>query len=757
MKEKIKEILQRNKQGLSQADIRQSLCINEGSQFVAFEKAFKELYKDYEIIQMKNGKWCLAEQLGYVTSNIKINSKGIGFIDLPDGRSYRIAEHHLNTALHGDKVVCEIVLGAYAKVIHVLERSHPFLIGTFRGYKAKLVLDDERLKDKYIRIVEGKEIVPVEGLKVQCEVVSYKKDALDVKIIKEIGYENDPGVDILSILLDHDIHPEFPEEVLEEVKKIPQEVTESEIEGREDLRQIQTITIDGDDSKDFDDAVSCEKNENGWLLRVSIADVAHYVKEDSALDKEAFKRGTSTYVTDRVVPMLPQALSNGICSLNPDVDRLTNTCEMQIDKEGNTVSYKLYPSVIHSHARMTYNNVNKILQGDETLSQTYADLTEMLFDLKDCANAIRTKRHNQGAIDFETKEAKIKLNKQGKAIDVTLRERGEAEKMIEDCMIAANVTVAESMHHRDIPSVYRIHAEPDTKKIKNYMRSSVLLNHPFRPKTSSIHPIDIQRYLTSIQDADEYNVLSMMMLRCMQKAKYDANCIGHYGLAEKYYLHFTSPIRRYPDLIVSRMLHRYVYEDTIDPVKMAEDEKKMESYSEQSSIRERISQDAEYECDDMKKAEYMEQFIGERFTGIISGVTSYGFYVELENTVEGMVRLNDLNDDYYIFDEERNTLKGMQTGREYRMGMKVDVVCAGAHKALGQVDFMVLRNAKKKQFNRHTKAKEPRRTYNKKSYDKKTYDRKPHDKKQRSKPSQHKSPYTKHKVTKSRGRYERKK
>ncbi len=682
---------EKKKNSCKTADLKDLLQLQTTAEFAQLSTLLEEMEDNYEIVSQTDGTWALGEQVGIATGILRVNKKGLGFVDRETGDSVRFDTKDQLDALDGDTVIYQCQpWQSYGQVLKVVTHAHTRVIGTYVGsHRLKLVLDNEKLQNKILKVLVDPDFTPVEGLKVQCEVLDFGKNVLKVKVDRVIGHKDDPGVDISSVLLDHDIEAAFPEEVMQEVDAIGGRVKEEEMQNRVDLRTEITVTIDGDDSKDFDDAVSVRRTEDGWVLKVSIADVSHYVTEGSALDREALKRGCSTYVIDRVVPMLPHQLSNGICSLNPHVIRLTNTCEMVIRKDGSIAEYKVYPSVICSTERMTYRNVNRILDGDEQLQDEYAHLGTLFTDLADCADAIRRNRYRKGAIDFDGEEAYIKVDENGNPTSITLRERGHAECMIEDCMIAANVCVANQMKWAQLPSIYRIHEEPSAKRIKNFVNVSYTLGHKFKPTQSNIHPKEIQSYLNSVRDTDEFPVLSMMMLRCMQKARYDANCVGHFGLAEEEYLHFTSPIRRYPDLIVHRMLRKYVFEGCTDAQVLSEDEAKMQEYAEQSSIRERISQDAEYECEDMKKAQYMEKFIGKRFEGIISGVTSFGFFVELPNTVEGLVRIQSLDDDYYTYDESRMELFGSRKKKTYRLGQKVKVICASASRQTGQIDFTI--------------------------------------------------------------------
>lgn len=693
LKEKIVKYVEESPKGKRKFDnIVDALNMHSDLQRAELSNAIDDLESDWIIMKGESGQYYTREQTGIIEGKISINKSGLGFIDCENRDSIKIDAKNQNSALHGDIVLVRCQpWQSYGEVLKVVKRARNHIIGTYLSTKRGLVFvaDDEKLQNATIKVMKDDTFTPIDGMKVVCDIVSYGK-TITVKIAKEIGYKDDPGVDILSVLLDHDIQPEFPDEVMEQVHTIPQEVLEEEKRDRKDLTGEITVTIDGDSSKDFDDAVSVCRIDGGYNLKVSIADVSHYVQEGSALDEEAFKRGCSTYVTDRVVPMLPHELSNGICSLNPHVVRLTLTCDMKVDTDGNVFDYSVYPSFIRSTERMTYNNVNRILDGDDDLQKEYAHLGDLFFVLRDCADAIRRHRVSKGAIAFDSSESEIIVDKNGHPIDIRPRQRGHAEEMIEDCMIAANVCVANFMKWQEIPSVYRIHEEPQPKRIKEFVRISELMGHKLILGKGDVHPNAIQKYLESVSDTEEYPVLSMMLLRCMQKAKYDNACVGHFGLAEEEYLHFTSPIRRYPDLIVHRMLRKYSFEGCMDLSQRKMDEEKCAEYAEQSSTREKASVDAEYACDDMKKAEYMLDHIGEKAEGMITGVQSYGFYVQLENTVEGLVSVNHLHDDFYSYDQDRMQLVGNRTHRVYRVGMKVRVACLDANKNKGEIDFVVV-------------------------------------------------------------------
>ena len=462
-----------------------------------------EMEKNYEVFRNEAGNYSDREGAGIIEGKISINKAGMGFIDLDDKDSIRIRENNQKTAMSGDTVLVEYhPWQQFGKVIAVLQRARDHVIGTFEdsGRGLHLVLDDEKIQQRIKRVLYDDSFTPISGMKVLCDIEDYGIP-LVLRVRQAIGYKDDPGVDITSVLLDHDIEAEFPKEVMEQVRSIPQTVPEKDLEGRTDLTGDITVTIDGDDSKDFDDAVSVVKDGEGWLLKVSIADVSHYVTEGSPLDIEAVKRGCSTYVTDRVVPMIPHELSNGICSLNPHVIRLTLTCEMKITHEGDVSDYKIYPSYIRSTERMTYNNVNKILDGDRKVIAEYEHLGNIFCDLRDCADAIRRHRVAKGAIAFNSSESEIKVDRNGHPYYVGPKHSGHAEEMIEDCMIAANVCVANFMKWQEIPSVYRIHEEPSEKRLSDFVRTSELLGHKLVLPKNHVRPLQIQHVVTEVHAA----------------------------------------------------------------------------------------------------------------------------------------------------------------------------------------------------------------------------------------------------------------
>ncbi|MCR5230009.1 MAG: ribonuclease R [Solobacterium sp.] len=696
LKERILKLAEGSKKGtLDRKMIQSALNITTGSDFVKFDRAMDELEEEALLFRGTNNKYRTREQMHLISGPVSISSRGTGFLDFDQEASVRIFPENLNGAMNGDTVLVrtQTTVDRYTgmasetgTVVKVLKRAKTSVLGTLRGTGKALhfVPDDALLAEKSISEVYPGDFRPVTGLRLLMHIDSYG-DPMELSLERVLGHEDDPGVDILGILLDHGVDPEYPEEVMQEAQAVPQSVSEEEKEGRRNLCDEVTVTIDGDGSKDFDDAVSVAKDGDDWILKVSIADVSHYVTQDSPLDLEARKRGTSTYILDKAVGMLPHLLSNGICSLNPHEVRLTVTCEMRILKSGHTASYEVYPSYICSSERMTYSNVNKILDGNKELRVKYEHLGSLFEDLKDCADSIRRMRKEKGAIDFDSTEAVIKTDENGRAVSVEAEVRGHAEEIIEDCMIAANVCVADLMKKRELPCIYRIHEEPQAKRMKNFVQMASLLGVPFRVR-GSVTPKAVQKYLRDAENLDAYPVISKQMLRCMQKAKYDPSCVGHFGLAEPEYLHFTSPIRRYPDLIVHRMLRKYIFEN--DYSEIGADKERVREYSEQSSIRERESQSAEFDVEDMKKAEYMLNHIGEEYDAVITSVTGNGFYAQMDNTVEGFVSTYSLPDEF-CYDEHAMCLVGEYSGARYSIGQKVKIKVLGASVKAGTISFTV--------------------------------------------------------------------
>ncbi len=510
-------------------------------------------------------------------------------------------------------------------------------------------------------------------------------------VITEIlGHINDPGVDILSLIKAYDFPEKFPDRVLSQAGRIADEISESDLSGRRDFRDICMVTIDSETAKDLDDAVSLEKDDDFYKLGVHIADVANYVRENSAPDREALKRATSVYLTDRVIPMLPHRLCNGICSLNEAEDRLTLSCLMTIDARGTVVDHEIVESVIRTNRRMTYTDVNRIItKQDDKTAKAYADVSDMLLQMQELSLILREKRRRRGSIDFDIPESEIVLDRSGSAIDVKPYERNEATKLIEEFMLIANETVAEHFFWQELPFVYRTHGTPDPEKIRKLSQFIRNFGYGLKMRADEIHPKELQQLLDRINGTPEEALIARLTLRSMQRAEYGTECLGHFGLACKYYCHFTSPIRRYPDLQIHRIIKDALHGEC--------NEKKLKHYegilpevAKHSSKMERRAEEAERECDKLKKAEYMQQHIGERYEGVISSVTSWGLYVELPNTVEGLVHISKLSDDFYRYQEIANELVGERHGRRYKLGQKVKIRVDSVDMMIRGVDFSLI-------------------------------------------------------------------
>lgn len=682
MKEKIIQYLEEKKE-CKIRDLEKIVRPKSSKEFTEMVKSLNEL-EDEKLIYNDHTSLYLIDDIHFMAGSAKDISR------------YEIAVFNENNKVYVpknkkmkifDKDEVLVRLKPEPSLIKVFNHGLTNITGVMIVKKKKTFFYSDLDLHCSIRVVNEKEFSFRKRTKVVCQIVKYA-DSLEVRIIQVLGHPDDAGVDISAMLTSNQVRQVFNGKIVKECKRIPAKVQKDELENRKDLRNLLTVTIDGDDAKDFDDAISIVKNEKGYLLYVHIADVSHYVKENSALDQEAYLRGNSIYVCDRVVPMLPFDLSNGICSLNPNVDRLTITCAMQVDERGNLLTYNVFPSVIHSDKRCTYKKVNACLAGDETILEEYAEVKDLLFTLEPLAKLLKKQSHNRGCIDFNTKEAKIIMDKNGYPVDVTVLERGFAEQMIEECMILANVCVAHHMHVNKIPSMYRVHENPDPKKVATICTVANSLRIPFDFYPDEVNASQIQKFLESIQDENAYEVLSMVALRSMQKARYDAHCLGHFGLALEEYCHFTSPIRRYSDLVVHRMLHAYCFnEQKRTP---SNDEKKIEKQAFHISEKERDAIMMERMVNDYKKAQFMEKRIGQVFEGTIVGVMSFGFFVEMDNTVEGLVPVHTLSNDFYDYDEDTMTLKGQTHGKVFQMGMRVRVVCTDVQREKGQVTFSLL-------------------------------------------------------------------
>lgn len=696
LEKKILEILKIENKALSTFEIEEKLGTKK-EEFKQLVITLNQMEEQLQIYRTKKNNYML-----FTNSHIKVgtflaNKKGFGFVDTNEADDIFIPQDNVNNAIHGDKVIVEITSKRTeepeGRILKIVDRNLNNMVGEFYYKKGQgnVELDDKKIKI-CVKIPKDKTKGAMNGHKVLVKITNKLKDNnYNGEVLRILGHKNDPGVDILSITAKYDINDIFNDDVMKQADDLPFEVTKEEIINRKDLRNECIFTIDGDDTKDIDDAISLKILENGnYQLGVHIADVSHYVKEGSPLDIEALSRGTSVYLADRVIPMLPHKLSNGICSLNPNVDRLTLSCVMEIDKKGNTINYEIFESVIKSRIQMTYNKVNKILE-ENVIPEGYQEYADTLKQMSELAKILRKYKENRGYIDFEINESKIIVDEKGKAIDVKLRNRGIGEKLIEDFMIAANETVASHIFYMDLPFVYRIHGEPSEEKIINFKKFVSILGYKITG-IKEINPKSMQYMLEQLKEKEEYSILSAMLLRSMQKAVYDKTNIGHFGLASKCYTHFTSPIRRYPDLTVHRLLKKYLFENKIDSETIASYENKLTEITLHSSEKERASVECEREVDDMKKAEYMQDHIGEEYEGIVSSVMNFGMFVELPNLIEGLIRLDDLEDDYYTYNEETFSITGKNNKRGYRLGDKVTVIVKQANKEAKTIDFILKKN-----------------------------------------------------------------
>ncbi|MCD8222122.1 MAG: ribonuclease R [Clostridiales bacterium] len=644
----------------------------------------------------RRGKYGKPEIL-HLAGTFSGTAKGFGFVTV-EGRAEDIfiPAEKTGSAMHGDKVMVAVSPSrtgrrAEGEVLRILERVNETVVGYYQKNKSYgfVIPDNQKLRQDLF-IPQGKDLGAVNGHKVVARITEYGSERRNPQgeIIEILGHVNDPGVDILSIVRAYGLPEAYPEEVMQETAGLPETVSAEEMAGRRDLRALPTVTIDGEDARDLDDAVTLTRTPEGYQLGVHIADVSHYVKEGSPLDTEALRRGTSVYLTDRVIPMLPHKLSNGICSLNAGVDRLALSCIMDIDSQGRIVGHEITESVICVDRRMTYTAVNAIITDhDETIMREYSEFVDLFMLMKKLSDILRERRKIRGSIDFDFPETKIILDSQGHPVDIRPYERNAATKLIEDFMLAANETVAEEYFWRELPFVYRTHENPDPEKIRRF---AILINnfgYSIHMQNGEVYPKEIQKLLTKIEGTPEEALITRLALRSMKQAKYTPVCSGHFGLAARYYTHFTSPIRRYPDLQIHRIiresLHGKLTEDRI-----AHYDKILTGVSAQASSTERRAEEAERETTKLKKCEYMSGHIGEVFEGVVSGVANWGFYVELPSTVEGLVRVNELRGDYYIFDEEHLELRGEMSGKTYKLGQKVRVMVSGADRLTRTVEFV---------------------------------------------------------------------
>lgn len=683
------DILSSNKnfKGVSLDDFKEIFGIDSSKELTALLKSLNKLENDFIIIRNDQEKYFLLSTLNYFVGTLRKNPRGFGFVDGEDFSVFA-PRNEVRKYIDGDKVLakyhedkngefeCEIV----KLIAHSLDR----VIGTVKIEKKRKYFLSDKDYGKKIVITNYDEFKLVNDTKVVVKINEFGK-TLKGEIIEKIGYKYDPGVDITAVLEEFNLEYKFNDKTLEEADNVCDK--KYDIKNRKDLRNELIITIDGADSKDLDDAISVKRLDDGFELGVHIADVSYYVEANSALDKTAFERGCSVYLLDRVVPMLPQVLSNGSCSLNPQVDRLAISCVMKINFQGEIEDYDLFESVINSSYRMTYSDVNSIFEGNEKLIEKYQEIHELLTDGLELSKILRNRRRRLGSIDFETKECKFELNKKGKIINIKPRERFEAEKMIEDFMICANECVATHMRNLDLPCVYRIHEKPDVKRMRDFVNAAKIMGFSFSGDVNNVHPKQLQKMLKKAEGSPNFDNLSTMMLRSMQKARYDGMCSGHFGLALDDYLHFTSPIRRYPDLLVHRYLRKYCFNNNYDSEQISKDEIFIDKASLKSSEQERKAIDCEREVEQMKKCEYMKQYVGHFFEGTISSVTKFGFFVMLDNTVEGLVHISTLDKANCIYIESLKEMRNNLTGKVFRLGDKVIIKVKSADKYKKEIDF----------------------------------------------------------------------
>ena len=655
------------------------------------------LLAEGKISVSKKGKFGKAEAFALV-GVFSGNARGFGFVAIEgQEEDVFIPADRTGGALHGDKV--QIVIDSERRggrpegtVVRILEHANETLVGTYqKGKGYGFVVPDNQKISKDIFIPQGCDQGAVSGHKVMVKIRDFgeKTGKKPEGVITEIlGHIHDPGVDILSIVRAYNLPEDFPGAVKNQLKQVPDEVKKDSWAGRKDLRDLPTVTIDGEEAKDLDDAISIERAGDGYRLGVHIADVSHYVQEHTPLDEEAFKRGTSVYLVDRVIPMLPHKLSNGICSLNEGEDRLALSCLMEIDSQGNVTGHEIAETVIRSDRRMTYTAVSAIVTDHHPqVTAEYPEFAEMFLLMKELADILRKKRHARGSIDFDFPESKIVLDEKGKPLEIKAYERNAATRIIEDFMLLANETVAEDYFWQELPFLYRTHDKPDEDRMKRLGTFINNFGYVLRMPGGQVYPKEIQKLLDKVEGTPEELLISRLTLRSMKQAKYTTENTGHFGLAARYYTHFTSPIRRYPDLQIHRIIKESLH-GGLTGKRISHYEKILPQVAVQTSALERRADEAERETDKLKKVQYMERFIGQEFEGVISGVTSWGFYVELPNTVEGLVHISELRDDYYVFLEERYELSGEMTGKTYKLGQTIRVQLTGCDRFSKTIDFI---------------------------------------------------------------------
>ncbi len=701
-REKVKTIMWESAyKPLTFPEFCQVLEIKDRRDIKHLQSLLEDMAQEGEIVQTRYKRYGLPEKMNLVVGTLQGHPKGFGFL-VPDDRRQEdiyIPAESFNGALNGDRVIVRLQGKSGEKregeIIRILKRANKQLVGRFEASKNfAFVVPDEARIPQDIFIPRGNAGGASNGEKVVVKIIRWpeKRRNPEGVVVEVLGPESAPGVENLSLIKKYGLPEAFPVKAEAELEALPAGVTQADIEGREDLRGLLTITIDGEDAKDLDDAVSLERTKNGnYLLGVHIADVAHYVKEGSSLDLEALERGTSVYLADRVIPMFPPRLSNDLCSLNPHMDRLTQSVMMEINEAGQVVNYKYYLSVIKIRERMTYTDVRKLLASeDEELARRYANLLPLLQDMSSLRKILQQKRRDRGALNFNFPEVKVVLDENGKPLEIKRLIRGAAEEIIEEFMLVCNETVAAHFRTLKVPFLYRVHERPTDDKIIAFRDFIYNLGYRLAGRPEKAGSLALQEILAQAEGKPEEKVLNTVLLRAMQQAFYSEKNLGHFGLAAVDYSHFTSPIRRYPDLTIHRIMKDYLLKGTIDKKRAQKLNRKLPGTALHCSLRERRAMEAERESVDYKKIQFMEDKIGEEFQGVISGVTSFGFFVELDNTVEGLVHVSSLTDDYYLYNEEKLLLKGERRGKAFTIGDTVKVRLTKASKENLQVDFNLI-------------------------------------------------------------------
>ena len=683
-------------------EIQDKLGLELADEFTDLVKTLVQLEQRGTVVRSRNNRYGLPEQMNLLRGKFIGHAKGFGFVVPEDveGDDVFIPPHEVSGAMNGDIVLVRVSGSSFGDrregvITKVVERKTSTVVGTYQANEGYgFVLPDDKKLPMDVYVEKKHSLEAVDGQKVIVEITNWPTDDNNATgmITQILGHKNDPGVDILSIIHKHGIVVEFPKEVMDHAASVPTTVQEEDFAGRRDMRDQLTMTIDGADAKDLDDAISVFKEADGsHRLFVHISDVSYYVTENSPMDVEAADRGTSVYLTDRVIPMLPHRLSNGICSINPGEDRLTLTCEMKVNHNGKVIEHDIYPSVINSNYRMTYDEVYEIVdQKNEELSKKYTEIVPMLNDMANLAGIFRQKRKDRGAIDFDFKESKIIVDEDGWPVDIVIIERTVSERLIEEFMLAANETVAEHFDKMKVPFLYRIHEDPKEEKLQRFFEFLTTFGIVVKGTGKKVDAGALQDIVTSIAGLPEESVISTMLLRSMQQAKYSPESIGHFGLSTEYYAHFTAPIRRYPDLIVHRLIRTYLFNKDTSPQTIAHWSANLNEIAQHTSERERRAVDAERDTNALKKAQFMVDKAGEEFEGVISSVTNFGIFIELANTVEGLVHVRNMNDDYYRFDDRQMMMIGERTAKQYRIGDEVKVRVTSVKPEEQSVDFEIV-------------------------------------------------------------------